>query len=201
MQIDSNLSKDKAIEAKPGSRCPEAVLSDQVLVDVKYYNFEGTECSGQIVIASRHMSDIKELFRYIHRTRFPLAKVIPIADPKYTFDDITSCDDNNSSAFNYRIIAGTDRLSNHALGNAFDLNPLQNPFIRYDTDGKVVCIEPKNAMYDEKAPGALHGTHGIVVLLKRLGWSWGGDWKISEGRIDYQHFEKSSILDNFFSRI
>ena len=169
MQIDSNLTQREAIQAKQGSGCKEVILHDQKLLSVQYFNFQGIECTGQIVIALKHISDIKELFSLIYRTRFPLAKVIPIADPKYAFDDIVSCNDNNSSAFNYRTIAGTDRLSNHALGNAFDLNPLQNPFIRYDTDGKVVFTEPKNAVYDEKTPGALHSTHGIVVLLKRLG--------------------------------
>ena len=31
----------------------------------------------------------------------------------------------------------------------------------------------------------------LVVLMKNLGWQWGGDWMPESGRIDYQHFEKT----------
>lgn len=190
MQIDSNLTQEQAVRAKQGSTCDEAILQNQAVLDVQYFNFEGIECTGQIVIASKHVSDIKELFSCIYNTRFPIAKVIPIADPHYAFDDVSSCNDNNSSGFNYRVIAGTDRLSNHALGNAFDINPLHNPYIKYDMDSKELFREPKNAVYDTSIPGTLHATHEIVLLLKQLGWSWGGDWTPRDGPIDYQHFEK-----------
>lgn len=40
----------------------------------------------------------------------------------------TSMEDNNSSAFNYRPIEGTDRPSKHALGTAIDINTLYNPY-------------------------------------------------------------------------
>ena len=36
---------------------------------------------------------------------------------------------NNSSAFNFRRVQGTQVLSHHARGLAIDLNPVQNPVV------------------------------------------------------------------------
>ena len=36
--------------------------------------------------------------------------------------DTASIEENNSSAFNYRVVPGTNHLSNHARGYAIDLN-------------------------------------------------------------------------------
>ena len=54
--------------------------------------------------------------------------------------------DNNSSAFNYRFIAGTERFSKHAFGRALDVNPLQNPFVR--SDSSVVPEGPRHDPID-----------------------------------------------------
>ncbi|MCK7509072.1 MAG: M15 family metallopeptidase [Desulfobacterales bacterium] len=37
--------------------------------------------------------------------------------------------DNNSSGFNFRVIADTNKLSLHSFGRAVDINPVQNPVI------------------------------------------------------------------------
>lgn len=37
---------------------------------------------------------------------------------------------NNSSAFNFRFVAGTGVLSSHSRGMAVDINPLYNPYVR-----------------------------------------------------------------------
>lgn len=69
----------------------------------------------------------------------------------------------------------------HSYGFALDINPLQNPYIK----GAVVL--PKGAVYDPAVPGTLTGTCAVVKTFKRLGWTWGGEWKSLK---DYQHFEK-----------
>jgi hypothetical protein len=90
---------------------------------------------------------------------------------------------NNSSAFNYRFIAGTQKLSNHASGLAVDLNPFQNPFI-YGT-GK---IQPSGAVYRLDAPGTLTELSPILQAFLERGWQWGGHF---QGFLDYHHFEKN----------
>ena len=39
---------------------------------------------------------------------------------------------DNSSPFNFRVIAGTELFSQHALGRAIDINPVENPWRRPD---------------------------------------------------------------------
>ena len=67
--------------------------------------------------------------------------------------------DNNTSAFNYRKIAGSNNLSNHAYGKAIDINPQQNPY------KKEKYISPKNSKYNSKAPGTLTADHSITKLF------------------------------------
>jgi hypothetical protein len=161
-----------------------------VLQSVVYYGFDGLIHRGQIVIHKQLASDLDQFFSLALYLRFPIAKVIPIAHPKYLWDDDKSCNDNNSSGQNYRLIVGTNRISNHADGRAFDINPMQNPFIRLDAFGNITYQVPQNSVYDISQPGTLTSIHPLVILMRSLGWIWGGGWKPEEGIVDYQHFEK-----------
>jgi len=190
VNMQTELSEKDALRAHPESGCPALVLADQVLLCVNYVTFSGNEDAGQIIVHKDVADDIKKVFDLIYKIKFPLAKVIPIAHPRYLWDDEKSCDDNNSSAFNYRKIAGLDKLSNHSFGLAVDLNPVQNPYIRYDESGNEVFRAPASAVYDKEIPGTLYAGHPVVVLFNDLGWEWGGDWTREMGRTDYQHFEK-----------
>ena len=101
-------------------------------------------------------------------------------------DDELSMEDNNTSAYNCRVIPGSGRWSRHAFGRAVDLNPLLNPEI--DRTG---AFQPENAApYLDRTrtdPGVLHAGDPVVRLFTDRGWSWGGDWRTPK---DYQHFER-----------
>ena len=159
--------------------CPVEVLETQVLLSVRYWGFDDTAHEGQIVVHRDIEEDANYLFAYMRKAKFPLHSVVPVSH--FAWDDSTSMAANNSSAFNYRVIAGTDRLSNHALGRAIDLNPALNPFIR---QGRTY---PEGATYDVGQPGVLDAKHPVVRAFKRRGFTWGGDWTEP---VDYQHFEK-----------
>ena len=109
--------------------------------------------------------------------------MIPIV--KYDWNDHTSIRDNNTSAFNYRVIAGTDRLSHHAFGRAIDINPKVNPYLNRDG-----ISDPPGFHYNPQAQGAITDEDMVVKTFLSYGWKWGGHWKQEEGRVDYQHFEK-----------
>lgn len=70
--------------------------------------------------------------------------------------------------YSHRNIAGTSKLSNHAYGNAIDINPMANP----DTGrgGALITDMPT----------------GVSEIASRNGFSWGGDWKSKK---DAMHFE------------
>lgn len=174
---DSDLTFEEAIS---GLDFPVEIKKNLTLINVLYFGFDEKIHKGQLVIHKKLSAELKEIFDELFAKRFPIAKVIPIV--KYNWDDETSMRDNNSSAFNYRFISGTERLSNHSYGTAIDINPFQNPYIV----GKKIM--PKGSEYDKKAKGTILAESVVVKIFKERGWEWGGDWKT---RKDYQHFEKS----------
>jgi hypothetical protein len=190
--VDSNMTAAEILAQNPRNPAPTEVLENLEIVTVEYFGFDNKKHRGQIVMHKDWVSDVKEFFAEALRLQFPIEKVIPISHSKYLWDDERSCEDNNSSGYNYRIILGTNRLSRHANGLAFDINPVQNIYIRHDEKGNETYRSPKNGMYDKNAKGTLTQGHPLVSLMRQKGWMWGGDWKKEDGVVDYQHFEKST---------
>lgn len=165
-------------DALAGSSCPETISESLVLLSIPFIDFHGKEREGQLIVHRALKEEVEEIFSMLYQTRFPIEKMIPIV--AYDWDDIASMEDNNTSAFNYRVIMGTDRLSNHSYGEAIDINPLLNPY--FARDGKVY---PEGAIYDTRIKGTV--TPDVVTVFASRGWTWGGDW---ESVKDFQHFEK-----------
>ena len=70
-----------------------------------------------------------------------------------------------------------------------DINPLQNPYIRF-RDGKPADISEEAKEYVDRSVVKDHMiTHEDLCyqLFTERGFTWGGDW---ESPKDYQHFEK-----------
>lgn len=161
------------------------VLEKLELVSVNYFDEKGVPHNGQIVIHKALANDIREVFKVIYRTHFPVASVLPIAHPtiqKKGPYGISPCTDN-TSGYVWRPGVGLNRLSLHALGLAIDINPHINPYIK----GKRTL--PPGATYCMKRPGTLTPGSPVVLLFKKLGWTWGGDWS-AQDKVDYMHFEK-----------
>jgi len=182
--IDSNMTIIQAMEGL-SSQCPVNIKERQRLVTVKYYSFDNKIHQGQLLIDKDLVEDIILIFDLILSERFPIHSVIPISHISFRrngrWDDNASMEANNSSGFNYRTIAGTQTLSKHATGRAFDINPVQNPYITSN------AILPFNSVYNPRAPGTLTNDNIIVKTLIARGWTWGGNWTNLK---DYQHFEK-----------
>ena len=168
-------------EALAGVDIPEKIKKTLVLIDVLYISFDGLIHKGQLVVHESIAGEIKEIFSKLLDREFPIKQAIPAA--AYNWDDDASMAANNTSAFNYRLVHGTEELSNHSYGLAIDINPAQNPYVR--RGGQVM---PPGSSYDVSKPGTL--TPEIVSLFKTHGWEWGGDWE----RKDWQHFQKSLLL-------
>jgi peptidoglycan LD-endopeptidase CwlK len=177
MIVDSSMSFAEAIA---GTNAPPGVIGNLCLLEVCYRSFDGERHQGQMVVHRELRQDLLEIFTLVEHSGFPVAKVIPAV--KYGWSDDLSMADNNSSAFNYRFIAGTQRLSLHALGRAVDINPFQNP-VFYE-DG---ASAPPGAAYDPAAEGTLSEKNPVVRAFKTRGWRWGGNFKSIQ---DNHHFEK-----------
>lgn len=174
--IDCNYNFPESVR---GIEIPRSILKQLILLEVEYYSFDKKLHKGQIVINKSVKKDVAEIFQIIKKMKFPIAKVIPIV--KYNWSDVASMQDNNTSAFNYRKVAGQKVLSPHAYGLAIDINPMQNPHIKR---GKVTS---PNTTYDPNADGTIVKDSRLVKEFLKRGWQWGGFWKSSK---DYQHFEK-----------
>lgn len=166
-------------QAVADSPAPSDVLETLELLSVDYYGFDDTVYTGQLLINRSLTDDLRKIFAALVALKLPIQKMVPIV--QYDWQDIPSMLDNNTSAFNYRFIAQTERLSNHALGRAIDINPLVNPYIG------PTRTSPPGATYDPKAKGAIVSGEPVVQLFTDAGWEWGGNW---EDRKDYQHFQK-----------
>ena len=182
--VDSCLTPDEAVFSNQPPDVVPGIQKKLALADVRYYGYDGRVHQGQIVVHEALLSDIRQVFDVILKTRFPVESVLPIAHPliqrKGPYG--LSPDTNNTSGYVWRPIMGARKLSLHALGMAVDINPRQNPYMRGD------LILPPQAVYSPSVPGTLTADSPVVQVFKQLGWEWGGEW--TEGTVDYMHFQK-----------
>lgn len=184
------LSLEDAIRQNPAAVAPREIIDKLCLITVRYTGFDTKIHKGHIVMHQDVREDVEAFFTQAMSLSFPIEKVVPIADKKYAWDDFKSCNDNNTAGFNYRTISNTTKLSKHATGHAFDINPVQNIYVKYNAQGEETFRAPERGVYDPTVPGTLTANHPLVVCMKERGWVWGGDWTPESGRVDYQHFEK-----------
>ena len=152
-------------------------------VKVSYINMNGESEIGELVVNEEISAEVVDIFREIYQCRFPINKMIPI--DFYNCNDDKSMEDNNTSCFNYRLVSGSRKLSDHSFGKAIDINPLFNPFVKRKK------VSPENGkMYIDRnleEEGMIQKNDCVVNAFKSRGWYWGGNWKHSK---DYQHFYK-----------
>lgn len=166
-----------------------AITYDELrYVHILHYDFEGNVAEGELICNEYIAQDLVEIFYELYRNEYQLEKVHLIDE--YDGDDTASMEDNNTSCFNYREVAGTSSLSKHALGLAIDINPLYNPYITYDDDGSE-NISPVSAIpyadRDVKFAYKIDENDLCYKLFIEHGFTWGGNWNSSK---DYQHFQK-----------
>ncbi|MDD7402548.1 MAG: M15 family metallopeptidase [Butyribacter sp.] len=168
---------------------PYIQYSDLRYVRVRYYDFSGQVQSGELIVNKKIARKMAKVFYVLYKIKYPIQRMKLVDE--YGADDERSMGDNNTSAFNFRTIAGTTQLSKHALGMAVDINPRINPYI----NSKGV-LTPENAkVYECRDVKKCRGKYAkymiqknsqITKIFKKYGFSWGGDWEDSK---DYQHFE------------
>lgn len=156
-------------------------------VHVRHMGFDGEVKDGELVVNKAIADDVLAIFEELYKADYPIEKVRLVDE--YDADDEASMSDNNSSAFNFRFISHTMRISKHGLGMAVDINTRYNPYVK-TVDGKL-SIEPANgADYVDRSkdfPHKIDHEDLCYKLFKEHGFTWGGDWTHSK---DYQHFER-----------
>lgn len=156
-------------------------------VHVRHMGFDGEAKDGELVVNKAIADDVLAIFEELYKADYPIEKVRLVDE--YDADDEASMSDNNSSAFNFRFISHTTRISKHGLGMAVDINTRYNPYVK-TVNGKL-SIEPANgADYVDRSkdfPHKIDHDDLCYKLFTEHGFTWGGDWTHSK---DYQHFER-----------
>ena len=155
---------------------------------VLHRNIEGKVQIGEIVCNKGIASDLLEIFRALYDKGYKIERMVLVDE--YGGNDDLSMKANNTSCFNYRTVAGTNRLSNHGKGLAIDINPFYNPWVRANKVDPPAARPYAFNRSKVKAPVPIITPSDICYnLFRKHGFTWGGAWRSSK---DYQHFEKTN---------
>lgn len=172
---------------------PDISLEELRYIKLLHYNFDHKIQVGELIVNADIAEDVSHIFQELFWQEYEIQSVYLI-DHYWTGDgvstDTRSIAQNNTSAFNYRVVPGTNRLSNHAMGYAIDINPLQNPYVTYNEDGSFRTYYQDMEKYLDRSSGLPHLITREDIcyqIFTKYGFTWGGDWS---GEKDYQHFQK-----------
>ena len=170
--------------------CPVPLSALRVLT-VSYRGFDGHTYTGQLVVNRSAAAPLAVVFRHLYALHFAI-RHMSLAN-RYGPQPLRPADGDVSASFECRQAvpspcvggSGTGSWSEHAFGEAVDLNPVENPYV-----GCGQSRDPKTRPYFNRAqhrPGMV--TPAVVRAFRSIGWGWGGSWTGSTK--DYMHFSAS----------
>lgn len=179
------------------------------LIKFMHYDFSGDQKKGEIVVLEAVAARVAKVFESLYQYKFPIAQAKTIEH--FQGLDQPSMASNNTSAFNYRPIAGKTIPSLHSYGVAIDINPIQNPSIEPQTI--VDRLEIYIPVHPAEGQGYLNRTNirpgmveqsldtaiglRVVELFKLNGfYVWGGTWN---DPVDWQHFQPSRAASEWLA--
>lgn len=151
-------------------RCPR--FDELAYLRLAHVTFDGGVALGELLVARAIAARTVELFRRLYALGFPIRQMKLIDE--LGADDERSMSADNTSAFNFRVVAGTQILSQHARGLAIDINPVENPWRKPDR-----LLPPEGAAFADRSiirPGMFVRPGPVVAAIDELGFEWGGDW-------------------------
>jgi D-alanyl-D-alanine carboxypeptidase-like protein len=169
--------------------CP-VPLSGLRLLTVAYLGFDDRPHTGRIVVSARYAADLSKVFRKLYAIRFPIHHMsLAMYGPPHTW----RADRDLTGSFECRQAVpspctggtGTGSWSEHAYGEAVDLNPIENPYV-----GCGMSRDRESKPYINRSrlrKGMV--TPEVVAAFRSIGWGWGGAW--SGDTKDYMHFSES----------
>lgn len=191
LRFEEHLFIAQPVPLKVQARMAGKSMPDHAMISYKqlrylkipYYDFDGEIQEGEMVCNEAIAHDLLEIFRTLFEAQYQFCSIRLIDD--FNADDEASMRANNTSCFCYRTIAGSKMLSQHALGRAVDVNPLQNPYV----NGR--WVQPATAgEYVDRSKDFPHKLDAQDLCKRTFvehGFTWAGDWPAEK---DYQHFEK-----------
>ena len=172
------------LSSSHGRGCPVA-WADLRYLRLPYVGFDGGEHTGGMVVRAEYAGAVVRVFARLHDARWPIRRMRPVSD--FAGDDERSMAADNTSAYNCRRVAGSNKWSDHAYGAAIDINPVENPDLR---DGVVQPPAGRPFARLDRAPGAPvpPGPSGTVTWWSRPSRPSAGSGADRGRSPDYQHF-------------
>lgn len=198
-RLEEGMTESLFYSEKPEDKLQQRIMgisykeNDNISIEelrylrVLHMGFDGQTHIGELLVNQSIAEDVLEIMAELYENEYAIEKMVLV--DTYGADDEQSMEDDNTSAFNYREVAGTSRMSRHSLGLAIDINPKYNPYVK--GGGEAVVISPANGV--DYADRSLEFAHKIdendlcYQLFTEHGFTWGGSWNSVK---DYQHFEK-----------
>ena len=170
--------------------CPVG-LGELRVLRVSYHGFDGRTYTGQLLANRSAAGSLARVFRKLFALHFPIHHMsLPdVYGPARS----RPADGDVSGGFECRQAvpspcvggSGTGSWSEHAFGEAVDLNPMENPYV-----GCGQSRDPRSRPYFDRTRhrrGMV--TVAVVRAFASIGWGWGGSW--SGSTKDYMHFSAS----------
>jgi hypothetical protein len=171
------------------SGCPVA-LSRLRLVTIRYLGFDGRAHWGELVVNERVASSVARVFAKLYAMRFPVHHM-QFGDTYGTLKNVPhdgdftasfECREASSSPCTKTANGTTGSWSEHAYGEAIDLNPVENPYV-----GCGMTRDKTALSYVDRSRQRRGMVDAAVVqAFASIGWGWGGSW--SGSTKDYMHF-------------
>jgi hypothetical protein len=169
------------------SGCP-VPLSGLRMLTLRYWGFDGRAHTGQLVVNAEAAAPLAQVFSKLYDLRFPI-RHMRVADA-YGPAGSRPQDGDVTAGFDCRQAVpspctrgtGTGSWSEHAYGEAVDLNPVENPYVGCGMTRDRTAL----AYLDRSRLRGGMVTPAVVEAFKSVGWGWGGGW--SGSTKDYMHF-------------
>jgi D-alanyl-D-alanine carboxypeptidase len=168
--------------------CP-VPLSGLRVLSVSYRGWDGKPHVGQMVVNARAVAPLTAVFRKLYAMRFPI-RYMSLAD---AYGPSQPASGDVTASFECRQAVpspctggtGTGHWSEHAYGEAVDLNPLENPYVGCGQTRDRLAVS-----FMKRTPlrrGMV--TPAVLAAFESVGWGWGGSW--SGSTKDYMHFSET----------
>jgi D-alanyl-D-alanine carboxypeptidase len=176
-----------AHEWHPGCPVP---LSQLRVLTVSYLGFDGRTHQGQLVVNENAVAPLTQVFRRLYAMHFPvrhmqLSDTYGPVSGQPPDQDVTAsfeCRQASSSPCTGTANTGNGNWSEHAYGEAVDLNPVENPYVGCG----VTRDSSSEPFLDRNRIRRGMVTAAVVDAFRSVGWGWGGAWTGSTQ--DYMHF-------------
>jgi D-alanyl-D-alanine carboxypeptidase-like protein len=171
------------------ARCPVSLARLRVLT-VTYRGFDGRAHTGRMIVNEDAVRPLTRVFRRLYALRFPIhhLRLSDTYGPRAgrpadgDFTASFECREASASPCTSTTNRGNGSWSEHAYGEAVDLNPIENPYVGCGMTRDRASL----SFLDRSRLRRGMVTPAVVRAFQDVGWGWGGSW--AGATKDYMHF-------------